>query len=164
MNNTEQIKYPYLPAGRQIFHVGEDNFFMQEAKKIRNADSTDLMNPTGAVIVKNEKIIARAANKAKIENPKILKLHSKYCIRRILKIPSGKAYFLCPGCADHKQHAEFRVVNQALKDGLPTAGADLYLYGHWWCCESCWDKMIKHGIKNVYLLENAHNIFTRKKN
>ena len=121
------------------------------------------MNPTGAALVKNETVIAMAANKAKIENKKLLDLHSKYCIRRILRVPSGKGYFLCPGCADHKQHAESRVVKQALKENIPTQGADLYLYGHWWCCEPCWDTMIKYGISNVYLLENAHTIFIRKK-
>ena len=43
------------------------------------------------------------------------------------------------------------------------SGADLYLFGHWWCCETCWNYMIKHKIKNVYLLNNAHNIFNRDK-
>lgn len=162
MNDSEQTNYPYLPEGRQIRLVPEDNAFMAEAKKIREKDSTDLMNPTGAILVKNGKIIARAANKAKIKNKKLLDFHSKYCIRRLLHIPSGKGYFLCPGCANYKQHAEARVIKKSVKEKIPTQGADLYLYGHWWCCQPCWEEMIKHGIKNVYLLENAHEIFKRK--
>ncbi|HUT22135.1 MAG TPA: deaminase [Candidatus Bipolaricaulota bacterium] len=159
---SDSIVYPYLPEGKKILYVPENNIFIRAAQEIRDNDSTDLMNPTGAVIVKNETVIYRSANKAKLENPTLLKLHSKYCVRRILRIPSGKGYFLCPGCADHKQHAEFRAVSQAIKEGLDVLDADLYLYGHWWCCESCWNKMIEHGIKDVYLLENAHAIFARK--
>jgi deoxycytidylate deaminase len=51
----------------------------------------------------------------------------------------------------------------AIKDvatnGLDCQGADLYLYGHWWCCESCWKAMIAAKIRNVYLLENSENLF-----
>lgn len=156
-----EIIYPYLPAGREILYAPEDNPFIIAAKNVRYTESTDLRNPTGAVIVKNEIIIARAANKSKLANPALVKLHSKYCIRRILNVPSGKGYFLCPGCATHKEHAESRVVMEAMRQDLDTAGADLYLFGHWWCCEPCWGAMIKAGITNVYLVDKAWEMFKR---
>jgi len=156
------IQYPYLPEGREIKFVPETNEFMTEAKRIRDTESTDLKNPTGAVVVKDNKIIGKSANHAKLTNPKLLNLHSKYCVRRILHIPSGKGYFLCPGCANYKQHGESSAIRNALKNGGDTNGADLYLFGHWWCCKPCWDTMIKAGIKDVYLVENAHELFARK--
>ena len=61
-------------------------------------------------------------------------------------------------------------ITKGNQDKLP--GADLYLYGHWWCCEPCWNAMINAGIKNVYLLkksevlfnlENPDNIIRKKK-
>jgi deoxycytidylate deaminase len=157
-----EIIYPYLPAGREILFVPETNEFMAEAKRIRNTESTDFKNPTAAVIVKDEKIIGQSANHSNLNNKKLIDLHSKYCIRRIFKVPSGKGYFLCPGCATHKQHGESSAIRDALKKGNDTQGANLYLYGHWWCCQPCWDAMIKAGIKNVYLVENAHELFARK--
>ena len=101
-------------------------------------------------------------SESKLNNKKLINLHSKYCIRRIFKVPSGQKYWLCPGCATFKQHGESSAVHDALKKHNDTQGADLYLYGHWWCCQPCWDAMIKAGIKNVYLVDNAYELFARK--
>lgn len=163
MSAPQNLTYPYLPEGREILYVGLDNEFMKEAKRVRDEDSTDFMNPTGAVCVKDGKILIRAANQAKIKSKKLRDLHSKYCIRRILHIPSGKGYFMCPGCATSKQHAESQAAAKAKKQGIDLNGADLYLYGHYWCCKPCWDAMIKAGIKNVYLVDKAWEIFQRPK-
>ncbi len=157
-----EIIYPYIPAGREFIFVAETNEFMALAKKIRDTESTDFKNPTAAVIVQNGKVIGQSANHSKLKNKKLIDLHSKYCIRRILQVPSGKGYFLCPGCATYKQHGESSAIRDALKKNHDTVGADLYLYGHWWCCQPCWNAMIKAGIKNVYLVENAYALFARK--
>ncbi|MEK7501886.1 MAG: hypothetical protein AAB629_03095, partial [Patescibacteria group bacterium] len=96
MNNN----YPYLPKDKTIEYVKEDNPFMAEAKLVRNNYSSDLNHPTGAVVVLNGEIIGRSANQSAIKNKRLLDLHKNgLCIRKILKIPSGKAYWLCPGCA-----------------------------------------------------------------
>lgn len=154
------IAYPYLPADREILYVPADNAFMLEAKKMQAA-STDAKNPIGIVMVKDGQIVARASNMSKLINPKLIKLHSQYCMRRILKVPSGKGYWLCPGCATSKQHSESRLMAEAKRNNIDTRGADVYMYGHWWCCESCWNAMIKGGIKNVYLVEKAWELFKR---
>jgi deoxycytidylate deaminase len=154
------IPYPYLPADREILYVPAENQFMLEAKKMQAA-STDAKNPIGIVMVKDGQIVARASNMSKLINPKLIKLHSKYCARRILKVPSGKGYWLCPGCATSKQHSESRLMAEAKKNKIKTEGADVYMYGHWWCCKSCWNAMIKGGIKNVYLVEKAWELFKR---
>ena len=158
MNN----KYPYLPEGREIKYVEESDIFIQEAKKYRDNFSTDHNHPTGAVIVLNNKIIGYGANQSAIKNKTLLNFHKKYiCIRKILRIKSGEKYWLCPGCASSIHHAETRAVNDALKKTDSIFNADLYLYGHWWCCKPCWDSMINAGIRDVYLINNADKLFKK---
>ncbi len=171
---STEIKYPYMPAGRTISFAPENNVFMVEAKRIRDEESTDLNHSTGAVVVLDGKILGKGANQSALGNKKLLALHKNgLCVRRILKIQSGQKYCLCPGCASSKHHAETRAVKDALcnaeKNSLPIkidngvlskiAGADLYLFGHWWCCKPCWDSMINAGIKDVYVIEDAYKKF-----
>jgi len=158
---SNPIPYPYLPEGRTILYVPIDNPFMSEAKKAQETLSTDFKNPIGAVLVKDGKIIARGSNKSRLSKPSLIKLHAKYCIRRLLKVPSGKGYWLCPGCATSKQHSESNLMAEARKNNINTEGADVYLYGHWWCCEPCWNEMIKGKVRNVYLVDKAWELFKR---
>jgi len=154
------IVYPYIPEGKKILYVPESNEFMAEAKRVCRELSTDRSIPTGAVVVRNGKVIGRAANQSAIKNPSLLKLHKKgLCIRRMLKIKSGEKYWLCPGCASSRNHGETLSVLNALENNSKIEGADLYLFGHWWCCEPCWNSMIKGGIRNVYLLEGSEKLF-----
>jgi dTMP kinase len=135
---------------------------MIEAKRIRDEWSTDGLVPTGAVIVKNGKIIGRAANQSALKNWKLRDFHKNtFCIRRALKVPTGTRYWMCPGCASHRHHAESRSIKDAEKRHGSVKGADLYLYGHWWCCKPCWDAMIQAGIRNVYLAEGSAEQFKR---
>ena len=146
-------KLPYLPTGKEILTVPETDTFMKAAKMVAQTLSRDPEHPTGAVIVLEGQIIGRGANGSDY--------HAEHgCKRKELKIPTGEKYELCPGC-DPKNHAE----QTALKNCTESPkGADLYLWGHWWCCESCWGKMIQAGIKNVYLLEGASEKFNLKRN
>ncbi|MFZ2975482.1 MAG: deaminase [Candidatus Moraniibacteriota bacterium] len=160
-----EIKYPYLPEGRKILYVASDNPFMLEAMRIRNSESTDKGHPTGAVVVRDGKILGGAANQAGFKNKKLIEAHANgWCVRKKLKIKSGTKYWLCPGCATNKEHGESKAVYDAIrKAGADMVkGADLYLYGHWWCCKECWDAMIKGGIRDVYLVEKSEELFARK--
>lgn len=156
-----------MPDGRDILFVASDNPFMREAKVFAEENSTDLNHSTGAVVVLDDEIIGRAANQSALKNKKLLELHKNgLCVRKMLKIPSGQKYWLCPGCASHRNHAEWGAVRDALKNQEAAsgkngsiAGANLYLYGHWWCCKPCWDKMIAAGIKNVYVIDGAYGMF-----
>jgi deoxycytidylate deaminase len=58
-------------------------------------------------------------------------------------------------------HAEPRAVRDARKNCSDINDADLYLWGHWWCCKPCWDAMIGAGIKNVYLLDESIALFKK---
>ena len=158
MNN----RYPYLPEGRQFKYVPISNLFMAETKRVTFEQSTDINHPTGAVIVKDGKIVGVGANKSALRNKWLLNFHkTKFCIRRFLKIKSGQKYWLCPGCASHRLHAEPQAVKDAQKNHGDITGADLYHWGHWWCCQPCWDSMIKAGIRDVYLVDNAEALFKK---
>ena len=158
----EKIDYPYLPEGKTIKYAGADNYFMKTAKEVCRALSTDRQHPTGAVLVKDGKIILRSANQSAIKNKKLLTFHQKgYCPRKILKIPSGKKYWLCPGCASSRNHAESRLMKEARENEIETHDSDVYLWGHWWCCKPCWKSMIQAGIRDVYLLEGSEKFFDK---
>lgn len=159
---TKDIKYPYLPTGRVILWVPENNKYMLDAKEAALKKSTVELHRTGVVIVdKDGSVLVREANQATLKNKFLLKTHKSWCIRKLFKVPSGKKYWLCPGCASHKNHGEYRAAAELLKK-FPqkiNSGLDLYLWGHWWCCKPCWDKMIEAGIKNVYVVENSDKLF-----
>ena len=141
------IEYPYLPEGRSILYVGEDNNYMQSAKELWTIGGC-AKQPTAAVVVKDGKIIGHGTNAG---------IKVKECPR--WGSPTGTNYGPCKDVCKQEGHAEAIAVKDAIKNGFDTQGADLYLYGHWWCCQDCWRVMIKAGIKNVYLLENSENIF-----
>jgi deoxycytidylate deaminase len=160
--NPNKIEYPYLPEGRNILYVPESNQFMARAKQVRDEKSTDKSVPTGSVLTTDGKIIGEAANLAALTSKRLIRFHKRFCLRRLLNIKTGGKYWLCPGCAKPKNHSEARAIMNAKRNGNSTQGADLYLYGHWWCCRPCWNEMTKAGIRNVYLLEGSEILFNSK--
>jgi len=146
---ADQIKYPYIPEGKIIQFVPEDNQFMIEAKKMSQTTGCS-KQPTGAVIVKDGVIIGRGCNAGK----KI-----DVCPRVLNGSKTGQDYHYCKEVCLQTGHSEVTSTNDAKISGQDAKDADLYLYGHWWCCKNCWDTMIEAGIKNVYLVENAFKKF-----
>ncbi len=130
--------------------VLETNRFMSVAKK--RSENVQRQFPwarfiTASVIVKDGKIIAQAVNQ---------NVHFSFCPRRVFDSASGEDYELCPRHCHPDNHSEARALKEA---GKHAKGADLYMYGHWWCCKPCWDAMIQAGINNVFLVENAKERF-----
>ncbi len=159
------VRYPYLPPGRVILYVPLDNPWMTAAATAARDYSTETNHPTGAVVVRQNKILGRGANQAAIKHAWLATIHKKYfCVRRFFNIPSGQKYWLCPGCAQYRHHAEQRAVRDALaQHSQEVAGSDLYLWGHWWCCQPCWEAMLGAGIANVYLLTDSEILFNGTK-
>lgn len=161
----KKIEYPYLPEGREIFYVPADNEFMKAAKEVARNESTDKRFSTGAVVVRvsDNSIVAKDANKAPLTNSRLIDLHKKYCVRKLLKIPSGQKYWLCPGCAAGDHHAEYRASKKLIKKGYDKNDQfDLYLWGHWWACTDCWGKMLEIPIRNLYVMDNSEILFNEK--
>lgn len=151
MNEIPKIEYPYLPEGKKILYVSENNEFMLEAKKI-SEDSGCSKQSTGAVIVKDGEIIGKGCNAGKKVEP---------CPRILKGSKTGEDYHLCKDICKQEGHSEVMSIKNTADNAQNPKGADLYLYGHWWCCKNCWDNMIKAEIKNVYLVENAYGKFNR---
>jgi deoxycytidylate deaminase len=149
----KNIQYPYLPEGKEIKYVSAHNSFMVRAKEIAQTMSLDKVMPGGAVVVKDNTIIGEGANGSEYHKANICERVKQNC-------PSGQGYELCEGCHP-KNHSEPSAIRDAQGKGHNVDGADLYLWGHWWCCESCWNEMIQAGIKDVYLLEGSEELFDK---
>ena len=154
-NTKKEISYPYLPEGRTMLYVPADNIYMQKAKEFAKVNSLDKIMPNSSVIVKDGKIIGIGANGSDYHEN-----HGCYRVKN--NIPTGQGYELCEGCSP-KNHGEPKAIKNAIDNSNDTQGADLYLWGHWWCCEPCWNAMINAGIKDVYLLENSEILFHKDK-
>lgn len=146
--------YPYLPNGRKFFYSPSDNPFMKEAKEYARVHSLDDTVKTASLVVKDNVVIGRGANGSDYH-----RLHG--CERVRQHIPTGQGYELCEGCHP-KNHSEPRALIDATTNGHNPRGADLYLWGHWWACESCWNAIIAAGIKNVFLLEGSARFFNKE--
>ncbi|QQG38369.1 MAG: hypothetical protein HYS26_02370 [Candidatus Kaiserbacteria bacterium] len=145
------IPYPYLPAGRSIEYVRLENPWMAAARDFAKENNT-IRHVGAAVIVKDGAIIGRGSIGA---GP-----HTNGCEREKHNVPTGTGYELCAGCG-YENHSEASAIRNAKESGADTKGADLYLWGHWWCCEPCWSTMIDAGIKSVYLLEGSEKLFNK---
>jgi deoxycytidylate deaminase len=154
----KKIDYPYLPPGKTIKYVLETNEYMVLAKSFAKEYSLDYLIPGSAVVVKNGNVIGIGANGSDF--------HKKYgCERVRLGCETGKGYELCPGCSQ-ENHSEIRAIDSAIKNSkkgiLDVDGADLYLWGHWWFCEYCWNRMIQVGIKDAHLMYESDVLFNKK--
>ena len=150
MNKTD---YPYIPDGHEHDYVGMDNEYMQMAKAYAKEHSLDSVMPTASIIVKDGRVIGMGVNGSSYH-----KTHE--CERVKRGIPTGQGYELCEGC-NPKNHSEPRAVAAATLAGHGTQGADLYLWGHWWCCEPCWTSMLGAGIKKTHLVKDSEILFNK---
>ncbi len=147
------IIYPYIPQGRIIKYVDEKDPFMRVARKIAKVFSLDETMPGGAAVVLEGVVIGAGSNGSNY--------HKNYpCQRVALGCKTGEGYDLCEGCHP-RNHSEPKAINHAKERGWDTNGADLYLWGHWWCCQWCWNAMLEAGIRDVYLLEGSEVLFNK---
>jgi deoxycytidylate deaminase len=127
---------------------------MAAAKEFAKSHSLDSTMPGAAVIVRDNAVLGIGTNGSEYHK------HNK-CQRVILGCKSGEGYELCEGCHP-KNHSEQSAIADALSRNNKTSGADLYLWGHWWCCKSCWDAMSKAGIDKIFLLKNSEILFNKE--
>ncbi|MBI2355598.1 MAG: hypothetical protein HYV13_00105 [Candidatus Doudnabacteria bacterium] len=144
--------YPYLPEGRTILYAPEDNEFILIARQNRQPliEQYPSSISTSSIIIKDGKVIGSGTNKP---------IHKSFCPRTVFDSASGEDYELCPKYCHSDNHSEASAIRDAISKGLDIHGADIYLYGHWWLCKPCWDKIIEAGINNVYLVEGAEDKF-----
>jgi len=151
------IQYPYMPADRHLKYVPADHPFMLEAAKAREERSGDPLFPVGIVLVHDGAVVARAGNGFN-KGPG----EPHLCPRILAGCKTGEGYDLCH-LHDAEGHAEPMLMKAAQEAGIATVGADVYMYGHWWCCEPCWKAMIDAGVRDVYVTDDAHERFSRER-
>ena len=120
-----------------------DEYFMEMAELARKR-STCLRRHVGAVIVKDNRVIATGYNGA----PKgIRHCEETGCLRQQLNVPSGKMHELCRGL-----HAEQNAIIQAACMGSSIEGGTLYCTTQ--PCVICTKMIINAGIKRVVIKES----------
>lgn len=150
MNGSDQF-FPYLPKNRKIRLIRPDNRFIREANKIL-VKSGCLKQPTAAIIVRNGEIIGRGVNAGK---------RVKICPRVVRGCLTGEGYELCRVVCRQKGHGEVMAIRDAQSRGNDLKGASIYLDGHWWVCESCWNEIIKAGISRVFLRNDSRELYKK---
>ena len=150
----KSIQYPYMPDGRSLKYVPASHPFMIEAAQAREECAGDPSYPVGIVMVKNGHVVARAGNGFNRGK----QVH--VCPRVVQECPTGTGYDLCD-LHDSPGHSERMVLEECRRFGIDPAGSDLYMYGHWWACEPCWQALIDAGVRDVYVTDDAHERFAR---
>ena len=120
-----------------------DEYFMEMAELARKR-STCLRRHVGAVIVKDNRVIATGYNGV----PKgIRHCEETGCLRQQMNVPSGKMHELCRGL-----HAEQNAIIQAACMGSSIEGGTLYCTTQ--PCVICTKMIINAGIKRVVIKES----------
>lgn len=154
--NKSYIEYPYMPTEGEIVYTSADNEYLVLAKEFAREFSLDKNMPNASVIVRDGQVLGIGANGSNYHD-------NNGCERVRQDIPTGQGYELCEGCHP-KNHGEQSAINNTLAQypDLDLNGAEVYLWGHWWCCESCWQAMLAQGITKVYLVEGSERLFNRE--
>ena len=131
----------------------DDAKFFAEAKKA-SYSSTCLKVQTGAVIVKEGKIIGRGAN---LCSPNGFNHGKKVKSCPRMNLPSGEKYEICKPL-----HAELLAILDA--GAKNCRGAVMYLWGHYYACWHC--QSIAHlvGIKEIKCSETKESFYKKHPN
>jgi dCMP deaminase len=123
-------------------------YFMMLAKLV-SVRSTCNSRKIGAVIVRNNRILATGYNGAVHGAPHCSDKGPDFCLRRSVGAHDAEKYNYCLS-----SHAEANAINQAARFGIPLENATLY------CtlepCNWCFKQLIQAGIKEIYY-ESAYD-------
>jgi dCMP deaminase len=111
--------------------------------KMVSVRSTCNSRKIGAVIVRNNRILATGYNGAVHGAPHCTDKGPDFCFRRTVGAHDGEKYNYCVS-----SHAEVNAVDQAARFGIPLEGASVY------CtlepCNWCFKQLIQAGVKEIY--------------
>ncbi|MDF2953675.1 MAG: Deoxycytidylate deaminase [Thermodesulfobacterium sp.] len=126
----------------KVYRPNWHEYFMLLAKIVALRSGCN-SRPTGAVIVKDKRILATGYNGPMPGAWHCTDKGSKYCFRREKGIPDIDKYNFC-----RSTHAEANAIAQAAKFGISVEGASIY------CtlapCYVCLKLLASAGIKEVY--------------
>ena len=122
-----------------------DEYFLMLAKLV-SARSTCNSRKTGAIIVRNNRILATGYNGAVHGAPHCIDKGPDFCFRRTIGAHDGDKYNYCLS-----SHAEVNAIDQAARFGISLENATLY------CtlepCNWCFKQLIQAGIREIYYEE-----------
>jgi len=139
--------------------IDKENYYLDIAQTVLER-STCLRRHYGAIIVRNDEIVATGYNGAPRGRANCCELG--YCVREQMKIPSGERYELC-----RSVHAEANAIISASRNEC--IGATLYLVGrdaitgeimnNATSCSMCRRTIINSGIARV-VIRNTQTEYT----
>jgi dCMP deaminase len=139
IHNDNPKDLPNSNIIRPSWHV----YFMDMAQLVSKR-STCLRRKVGAVLIKNNQMVASGYNGA----PKhVSHCASVGCMREKLNVPSGEKHELCRGV-----HAEQNTIIQAALNGASLSGS--VLYSTTYPCSICAKIIINAEIRYVYVCDD----------
>ncbi len=123
--------------------ISWDEYFMNMAE-LASRRSTCLRRQVGAVIVKDNQVLATGYNGAPKGTPNCCDLNE--CLREKLHIPSGERHELCRAV-----HAENNAITQCAVNGVSCKGGTLYVTAS--PCNMCIKQIINAGIVRIVAKE-----------
>jgi dCMP deaminase len=123
-----------------------DTYFIEITNVVKKR-STCLRRQVGAVIVKNNNLLASGYNGVPT---KITHCSIVGCLRDKLNVPSGQNHELCRGL-----HAEQNAIIQAAKHGVNIDGSTIYTNTK--PCSICTKMIINAGIRKIVYLNDYND-------
>lgn len=123
--------------------ISWDEYFMNMAE-LASRRSTCLRRQVGAVIVKDNQVLATGYNGAPKGTPNCCDLNE--CLREKLHIPSGERHELCRAV-----HAENNAITQCAVNGVSCKRGTLYVTAS--PCNMCIKQIINAGIVRIVAKE-----------
>ena len=130
---------------------GWDEYFMEIAE-VTKKRSTCLRRHVGAVIVKDNRILATGYNGV---HTGIEHCGRRGCLRDELKVPSGERHELCRGI-----HAEQNAIVQAAYLGVSIDDSTLYCTNQ--PCILCAKMLINAGVKRIVIKEGYPDAYAQQ--
>lgn len=123
--------------------ISWDEYFMSMAE-LASKRSTCIRRQVGAVIVKDNQVVATGYNGAPKGLVNCCDLNE--CLRKKMNIPSGERHELCRAV-----HAENNAITQCAVNGVSCKGATLYVTSS--PCIMCLKQIINAGLVRIVALE-----------
>lgn len=130
---------------------GWDEYFMEIAE-VTKKRSTCIRRHVGAVIVKDNRILATGYNGVPTG---IEHCGKRGCLRDELKVPSGERHELCRGI-----HAEQNAIVQAAYLGVSIDESTLYCTNQ--PCILCAKMLINAGVKRIVIKEGYPDVYAQQ--
>lgn len=130
---------------------GWDEYFMEIAE-VTKKRSTCIRRHVGAVIVKDNRILATGYNGVPTG---IEHCGKRGCLRDELNVPSGERHELCRGI-----HAEQNAIVQAAYLGVSIDGSTLYCTNQ--PCILCAKMLINAGVKRIVIKEGYPDVYAQQ--